>query len=180
MARRVFFSFHYQRDVMRVEQVRNCDVVKTGLETTKFLDKAERESIWRKGDAAIKRWINSQLNGTSVTVVLIGYGTHTRPYVLYEIEKSLKEKKGLLGIRIHGIKAPQKGTDLQGKNPFEYYEVNDERAFKKHGGSLLNRAFPSSGYKPLTSVVKTYDWVNDDGRTNIQKWIEAAAKEVGR
>ncbi len=72
MARRVFFSFHYDRDVRRVAQIRNSWVVRAGNETQPFVDKAEWESIKRTGSQAIERWIDKQLDGTSVTVVLIG------------------------------------------------------------------------------------------------------------
>ena len=32
----------------------------------------------------------------------------------------------------------------------------------------------------LSEIYPTYDWVNDDGRANMGKWIEAAAKRAGR
>ena len=43
MARRVFFSFHYDRDVRRVVQVRNSWVVRGEREAQPFYDKAEFE-----------------------------------------------------------------------------------------------------------------------------------------
>ena len=36
------------------------------------------------------------------------------------------------------------------------------------------------GSNPLPAGYKTYDWVNDDGRSNLGTWIEAAAKAAGR
>ncbi len=56
MARRVFFSFHYDRDIRRVVQVRNSWVVRAGNETQPFMDKAEWESIKRTGKQAIEKW----------------------------------------------------------------------------------------------------------------------------
>ena len=76
MARHDFFSFHYQRDIMRVSQVRNSWVTKNNGTTAGFWDAANWESVKRGGDAAIKRWIEEQLDGTSVTVVLIGAETN--------------------------------------------------------------------------------------------------------
>lgn len=94
MARRVFFSFHYERDAVRAGQVRNSNVVKDrSINTSDFIDAAKWEEIKRGGNVAIKKWIENQLNGTSVTVVLIGYETHTRKYVGYEIEQSYKRRK---------------------------------------------------------------------------------------
>jgi len=45
MARRVFFSFHYKRDIRRVVQVRNSWVVRGSKETQPFLDRVEWEKI---------------------------------------------------------------------------------------------------------------------------------------
>lgn len=70
MARKVFYSFHYANDISRVMVVRNHWVTNPD-EANAIIDKAEFEQIKRQGDQAVKRWINKQLNGTSVTVVLI-------------------------------------------------------------------------------------------------------------
>ena len=103
MARHTFFSFHYQRDIWRVNQVRNSWVTQ-GNTTAGFWDDASWESVKKQGDQAIKNWINRQMKGTSVTVVLIGLETSQRKYVQYEIRKSYIEGKRILGIRIHNIK----------------------------------------------------------------------------
>ncbi|HEC91575.1 MAG TPA: TIR-like domain-containing protein, partial [Candidatus Atribacteria bacterium] len=83
MARRVFFSFHYERDVWRSNVVRNSWVAKPDREAAGFIDSAEFETLKRQGEEAIKRWINRQLEGTSVTVVLIGSETYKREWVRY-------------------------------------------------------------------------------------------------
>lgn len=84
MARRVFFSFHYDNDINRSMTVRNSWVTQ-GKEAAGFVDKAEFEKIKRTGETAVHNWIDNQLNGTSVTVVLIGSETLNRPFVQYEI-----------------------------------------------------------------------------------------------
>jgi hypothetical protein len=84
MARKVFYSFHYDNDIMRVMTVRNRWVTQGGQMASKIIDKAEFEKIKRQGEAAVKRWIDSQLEGTTVTVVLIGSETLKRPFVKYE------------------------------------------------------------------------------------------------
>ena len=69
MARRVFFSFHYANDINRSMTVRNSWVTQ-GKEAAGFIDKAEFEQIKRQGDKAVHNWIDRQMEGTSVTVVL--------------------------------------------------------------------------------------------------------------
>lgn len=147
MARRVFFSFHYERDIWRASQVRNCWITKPDRETAGFWDAASWEAVKRKGDDAIKRWINAQLDGTSVTVVLIGAETASRPYVQYEIQKSWDRDNGLMGIYIHNQKDTNQRTDVSGADPFV-----------------------AMGF----TGIKTYDWVNDYGYNNLGAWVEAA------
>ena len=85
MARRAFFSFHYERDVWRVGQVRNCWLTKPDRESAGYWDAAKWEAVKKQGDEAIKRWINNALSGTSVTVVLIGAETNTKKKTYYYI-----------------------------------------------------------------------------------------------
>ncbi len=108
MARRVFFSFEYDHDVSRAMVVRNSWVTQ-GKEASGFIDKAEFEEIKQRGDEAIKNWIDEQLKGTSVTVVLVGSHTCRSKWVKYEIKASKERGNGLLGVDISKIK------DLAGK-----------------------------------------------------------------
>ena len=55
--RRVFFSFHYARDVIRIGQIRNSWLTKGNA--SKFLDAADWESIKRNGDDAVRNWIET-------------------------------------------------------------------------------------------------------------------------
>lgn len=71
MARRVFFSFHYQRDVWRANVVRKSGEF-IGTAAAGFQDASLWEEAKRKGDAAIKKLIDDNLDGTTVTCVLIG------------------------------------------------------------------------------------------------------------
>jgi len=47
--------------------------------------------------------IDDALVGTSVTVVLIGEATASRPWVKYEIDKSVQRGNGLLGAHVHQL-----------------------------------------------------------------------------
>ena len=159
MARRTFFSFQYERDVWRAGQVRNSWVTKPDRESAGFWDAAAWEEVEKKGEDAIHRWIDNQLNGTSVTVVLIS----ERKYVGYEIRRSHSRGNGMLGIYIHNMKDSNGYTDTKGKNPFDNWST------QQNGRTVL-----------LSSIYPTYDWVSDNGGDNIASWIETAARKAGR
>ena len=116
MARRTFFSFHYQRDIWRANVVRNSWVTQDRV-AAGFFDASLWEEAQTKGAAAIKALIDKGLENTSVTVVLIGQETSKRMYVKYEIEQSIARGNGLLGIQIHKIANSKGEMDEQGPNP---------------------------------------------------------------
>jgi hypothetical protein len=116
VARKVFFSFQYERDLWRVNVVRNSGMVE-GVSAAGFNDQSLWEETKQRGDEAIRQLIDRGLDGTSVTVVLIGAETVTRKYVSYEIETSVARGRGLLGIRIHNIKDRDGRTDPAGPVP---------------------------------------------------------------
>lgn len=125
MARNVFFSFHYDNDVQRAFIVRQSWVTKPNRTASGVLDKADFESIQRNGDAAIKRWIDSQLIGTSVTVVLIGSETLNRPYVRYEIEQSISRGNGIIGVFVNNIRGFDQRTTTRCATSNFYYPTYD-------------------------------------------------------
>jgi len=163
MARKTFFGFHYENDVWRANIVRKSWVTKPDREAAGFVDSADFEEIKKGGDAAIKRWIDDQLKGTSVTVVLIGLDTSNRPYCKYEIEKSFEKGNGMLGIYIHKVKDMNGNTSTKGSN---------------HFGEIGKDVNGNSVYFSVNYT--TYDWVDDDGYNNLGDWIESAAKKAGR
>ncbi|CAH0498035.1 TIR domain-containing protein [Novosphingobium sp. CECT 9465] len=116
MARRVFFSFHYQRDIWRVNQIRNIGEI-VGASAAGFHDASLWEEAKKKGDAAIKAMIDEGLKNTSVTVVCIGGATSGRKYINYEINQSIARGNGLLGIQIHELKDKNGNTDVVGVTP---------------------------------------------------------------
>ena len=163
MARRVFFSFHFDRDIWRVNQVRNSWVTKADLEEAGYIDAASFEAVERRGQKAVERWIDDQLEGTSVTVVLIGTETSQRYYVNYEIIQSYNRGNGLLGIYIHNLKDLGRMSEPMGLNPFGNIQaqISGRQAF-------------------LSTVVPTYDWVHNNGYNNLGTWIEQAARQAGK
>ena len=135
MARRVFFSFKYEQDVSRAMVVRNSWVTQ-GKEAAGFVDAAEFEEVKKGGDAAIKRWIRKQLEGTSVTVVLVGSHTCSSRYVQYEIDQSEARGNGLLGIDVSKIKdLDGKTTERCGKIPkgYKFYLWNKDDGYNNMG-----------------------------------------------
>lgn len=116
MARRVFFSFHYQRDIWRVNQIRNIPNV-TGCSAAGFQDASLWEEAKKKGDTAIKKLIDDGLANTSVTVVCIGNKTAGRKYINYEIQKSIDRGNGIVGIQIHHLKNQDGDIDTAGADP---------------------------------------------------------------
>jgi hypothetical protein len=64
MARRAFFSFHYRKDGWRVSQVRNIGK----LDADGPLSDNDWEQLRKKGDAAIKKWIDDQMFGKAVVL----------------------------------------------------------------------------------------------------------------
>ena len=158
MARRVFFSFHYERDVWRAAQVRNSWVTKPDREAAGFWDAAEWEKVKKQGDMATKRWINKQLEGTSVLVVLIGAETSSRKWVRYEIEKAHEKGKRILGIYIHNLKDKHGNTDRKGD--LNFGKIDGEHDFSE--------------------LYPTYDWIKDNGYDNLGDWIERAALIASR
>ncbi|MCH8902892.1 MAG: TIR domain-containing protein [Bacteroidetes bacterium] len=135
MTRRTFFSFKYKQDVSRAMVVRNSWVTQ-GKEAAGFVDTAEFEKIKKGGDKAIEIWIDNQLKGTSVTVILVGEKTCNSRWIKYEIEKSKEIGNGLLGIDISKIKDLDKHTSERcGKIPkgYDFYLWNNDDGYNNMG-----------------------------------------------
>lgn len=151
--RQVFYSFHYDNDVLRTQGIRNIGAI----EGNSPASANEWETVKKKGDTAIQNWIDHAMQSRSCVIVLVGSETANRRWVKYEIEKAWKENKGLLGIYIHNIKDPRTGICKQGTNPFDSVTV---------------------GGKELSTLVRCYNPKSTDAyndiRNNISGWIEDA------
>jgi hypothetical protein len=115
--------------------VRNSWVAQ-GREAAGFIDSAEFEKLKKKGDDAIEAWIDDQLNGTSVTVVLVGKFTCESKWVKYEIDESEGRGNGLLGIDVSKIKNLNGNTtDRCGRIPegYKFYLWNKDNGYKNLG-----------------------------------------------
>lgn len=148
MARRVFYSFHYDRDNWCAATVRNIGVVEGN---SPALDN-DWETVKKGGDAAIEGWIANQMNRRKCTVVLVGTNTANRKWINYEIKKSWDDGMGVVGIHIYGLKNKEKRISTKGKNPFDYIT---------HGKTK----------KKLSEIVKCYNPVGTNSQTRYD-WIK--------
>jgi hypothetical protein len=155
----VFFSFHYDRDNWRVQQVINLGA----LEGQPLLTPQEWEEATKMA-GGIQNWIDQRMRYKTALVVLIGAKTASRPWVKYEIEKAWNDKKRLVGVRIHGLADITGRTDSEGANPFDkvpltngkkashYVPVHDPWGANSKAvyASINNnlKSWVDSGYKP--------------------------------
>jgi len=158
--RKVFFSYHYERDQMRALKVRDLCLTYPGIEARGFWDGDSWIAAKNKGTDAIKSWIDDQLKGTTVTVVLIGFETYDVDYIDHTILQSCKQGNAFIGIKIHKLKDLGGSHDLIGKNPLHKYRVGNEK------DSVLSMIF------------KEYIWHKDNAEENLPDWIEEAAKII--
>ena len=156
MARKkVFFSYHYEKDGNRVDEIRNMGLTKD----VKPLPKDKWDEICSQGDESIKAWIDQNMRDAECVVVFIGEETYKRKWIIYEIEKAWNEGKGLFGVYIHNISDSVTGKSKKGENPFERFKMNRDG-------------------KTLRSVIKCYDPNPNDAYNcifeNIEDWITDA------
>ncbi len=191
MAKRVFFSFDYNDvQTFRANVVRNHDLTKeTG--TSGFFDASIWEDAELHGANSVKNLINSSLENTSITCVLIGSNTWNRRWVKYEILKSYDRGNKLFGIHINGIRDKNNLTYRNGLNPFKYlgFYINSDGVVNnyqekinanwlifndlKPTKEIFNEEFRNKGYA-LSEWVPCYDWVAGDGFNNFAQWVENA------
>lgn len=154
----VFFSFHFDNDVMRMWTIRNIGVV----EGDEPVGKGDWERIKQTGDAAVEAWIDENMKYRRCVIVLIGAETYGRKWVQYEIKKAWEEKRGLFGIYIDDIKCTRtRSTCARGSNPFDYWQVN---------GTPMSRYITT--YTP-----DFFDAYGDISR-NLSGWVATAIAEA--
>ncbi|MFX1706892.1 TIR domain-containing protein [Chitinophaga sp. CC14] len=149
MKRKVFFSFHFDKDSWRAGQIRNIGAIES--------DKPVNGNIWEevkeKDDNTIKKWIDSNLSDKSCLVVLIGEETSERKWVRYEIKRAFELGKAVCGIYIHRLEDANGKQSARGENPL----VSNIPVFDSD--------YLSSSY------------VYDDIKNNIADLVEKAIKE---
>lgn len=160
MARRVFFSFHFDKDFWRTQQVRNMGA----LEGQALCTPNAWEEVKRKGNAAIEKWVADNIEGKTCVVVLVGAETANRKWVTHEISKGWNEGKGVLGIRIHGLLDNSGYSSTAGPDPFS--KVTFTGTSKTLSGVAPLKMPAGSDSKAI------YKSIAD----NIESWIEEAIR----
>ena len=164
--RQIFYSFHYDNDVFRVQQIRNIGAI----EGNQPVSVNEWETVKRGGDRAIEKWIDDNMKNRSCVVVLVGKETSKRKWVEYEIKKGWTDGKGVLGIYIddlidprHSTVSPLYGKSYKGDNPFDNIFI----------GNGIKLSTLVSCYTP--PATDTYKHIS----ANLETWIETAIKNRG-
>ncbi|WP_436096515.1 TIR domain-containing protein [Bosea sp. LjRoot237] len=162
----------------------------------------ERKLTSREG---IKNLIRYGVGHTSVVCVLVGHETWQREWVRYEIARAVVDKRGLLAVHLNGINHHRRlRPDQLGPNPLHFMGV-----YKKARGILSEptwhlceltadgwipyanhtaavdrpRYLPDAAFNvamPLSMGTKEHCYAGQLGSLLIGRWIDDAAKAVGR
>lgn len=150
--RQVFYSFHFDNDVMRVQQIRNMGVIEG--------DEPVSPNVWeqlKNKNGGVEQWINDNMRYRSCVIVLIGSDTWKRPWVKYEIKKAWNDGKGLYGIHIHNLKDPDTGVCAQGVNPFTQFSFR-----KRNGNSTTIPVYNPSSMDAYGDIKRNLDRWSDE------------------
>ncbi len=132
---RVYFSFDYKRDLHRVGRVHKLPNI-----VSRAAGGFESSTVWqrarRRGRAELHGLIDDALTKTSVTVVCVGYMTTYRTYLDYEVERSIAQGNGLVGLRINHLPDQDNLTDEDGTPP-PLLEACGYRVHRYHDAARL-------------------------------------------
>lgn len=168
--RKVFYSFYYDEDVMRVMNIRQMGI----FEEDKPVQPNTWELVRRTEDEAIKGWIDKTMASCSCVVVLIGEHTYQRKWVHYEIEHAWNAGKGLAGVYIHDLYPVNEKLAKYGEcgeNPFSLFEIEKVSLLP-----IVNRE--KENVKRLDSIVPLLlpkrKEAYEDIKSNISSIVEKA------
>ncbi len=156
MARKIYFSFDYERDRYRVCQIKDICMRDEDNIVTGDWDLESWQIAKNVGNDAIFAWVNKELEDTLVTVVLIGHNSYDLDYMDYAISESCKQGNAILGVRIDKMLDLGGSFDLAGKNPLNKFKINETET--------------------LDDIFPVYEWTQDGGEKNFNKWIDEAIK----
>ena len=158
MARKAFYSFHFDKDVWRAGTVRSMGVIEGNVVATGN----QWEEVREKTDPKIQAWIDSQMAGKSVAIILAGSSTAGRKWINYEIEKAWNSGKGVVAVHVHGLlnNAAPPAQGSKGGNPLYYVSVEGKRL------STIAKCYDT----PYSSSKYVYGHIKE----NLGDWIEEA------
>ncbi|HKO20348.1 MAG TPA: TIR domain-containing protein [Acidobacteriaceae bacterium] len=151
-------SFYYKLDNWRVSQVKNIGAI----DEQPILSANRWEEIKKKGEDAIKDWIESNMKGRECLIVLVGSQTSGRRWVKYEIRRACERGIGVMGVYVHNLKDADGRQAVKGSNPFDGITV---------GGKSIT-GYAKMYDPPYTKSTEVYDYIG----TNMENWIETAIR----
>jgi hypothetical protein len=167
MVRRVFYSFDYERDAIRVQQVKKMGV----LAGQPILTSNKWEEVTGGTQRGIRKYIDAQMEGKSCVVVLIGRRTAEREWVQYEIKKAWDEGRGLVGVFIHNLADMNRRQTAKGTNPFWQFTVG--RRNKR-----LSTVAPAYD-PPRTTSSGAYRWIEVNLPAMVEEGIRIRNEFTG-
>ena len=196
--RRVFFSFHYDNDIHRVDRVREfwSNRVSLANRYRGVFDASIHEKSKREPDESLKQLIRDNMKNTSVTCILAGSETYGRRWVRYEIAQSVIHGNALLVVYVHELANFFGWSSTAGPNPLDFigvYRSNDNRIlfverewtsdrwtfYSDYTISFdLPRFWPAPSVGqiiPLSSYAKCYFYISNNGNNNFANWVHEAA-----
>jgi hypothetical protein len=169
--RKIYLSYNAEADYFRMLTLLQSGMSRYLRNAT--LHPTDWVHLQKRGEDAVHRWVNEQLQGSTVTVVLIGRDTVSCPYVLHEIRQSWLRGNALLGIHIHDLgDQHNRSHPLPGDNPFDLFTVDIN-----HGDIQLASDFGLERRR-LSDLVAIHHWSRDQGKIHVPAWIEEAAHEA--
>ncbi|MBT53692.1 MAG: hypothetical protein CMF72_09885 [Mameliella sp.] len=198
--RRVFFSFHYQNDVWRANQIRQSwrHQHENTRQSFGFYDGSIWERSKRESDDSLKELIRQGVKNTSVTCILAGSETYERRWVRYEIARSILKGNGLLTVRIHNMRNSKGQISVKGEDPLDcmgvYLAGPDKILLCEKNGSTWERyedyqqavTLPASWLKPtstnvirLSTYATNHCYATQSGSHYFGQWVRDSAASVG-
>ena len=150
--RYIFPSYDWD-DAWLVNQIINLPNI-LGVKNMGFLKGVPNEEI-KQSDEKIKKWIDENMQNCSCLILFCGERTYKSKWVKYELESAREKKKGRFIIHLADMVKMDNTLCKQGIDPYEYH------------GFYNNKG--TGGY-----IIKSYNWIKDDGINNIGAWIEDA------
>jgi len=189
----VFFSFHFQNDIWRVNQVRKSGEFGEVTGTDTFYDNSLWEEAKKKGDAALKTLIADGMKNSSVTTVLAASETWSRKWVRYELVKSFERGNGLMTLWIDqdsAGKTTTKGYDPLACLRFElssdgktatttYYDGTAWKSYETISAASLPKAAKDAKKGRLSDFATSHSWSAGNAK-EFAGWADAAATAAGR
>ncbi|MFN8636925.1 MAG: TIR domain-containing protein [Chloroflexota bacterium] len=193
MPKRVFFTFHYQDFVdARTDVIRQHWQTTAGQPAAGFFDLSVWQHAKIAGDEGTRRLINSALERTSATCVLIGSETYARKWVRYEVMRSFRRGNHLLAVHVNHIRGKDDLVKPNGPNPLAHlgisYSENGRTAtlwelvegeWKQYSEIDGSATYETGGISApywgksftFSQMYREYDWLADDGVKNFASWV---------